>query len=267
MHSALRPYVAILSGRMRTLLQYRVAALAGLATQFFFGLVRTAIFAALQAASTTPQPLDWPQTVTYIWLGQALFRILPIGPDGDVRAMVNNGTIAYELTRPLDLYTLWYSRAISGLVAPTLLRLLPVCLFAVLFMDMRAPASLSSGAFFLVSVLCAVLLGAAFVNLMSISLMWTISGEGAVRLMSMSMWILCGITLPIPFFPDWFQPVLTVLPFRGLMDTPFRIYVGHFPSEECPAQIGYQIIWIVALLLTGRLLLARGMNRLVVQGG
>lgn len=40
------PYLAILSARFRTLLQYRAAAAAGFGTQLFWGLIRMMIFEA-----------------------------------------------------------------------------------------------------------------------------------------------------------------------------------------------------------------------------
>ena len=40
----MRPYLAIVSARFRMLLQYRAAAIAGLWTQVFFGLVLIMIY-------------------------------------------------------------------------------------------------------------------------------------------------------------------------------------------------------------------------------
>ncbi|MCY3666395.1 MAG: ABC-2 family transporter protein [Gemmatimonadetes bacterium] len=36
----------------------------------------------------------------------------------------------------------------------------------------------------------------------------------------------------MPLFPDAFQPILDFLPFRGLADTPFRLYMGHIPASQ-----------------------------------
>ena len=68
-------------------------------------------------------------------------------------------------------------------------------------------------------------------------------------------------------FPDWMQQLIAVLPFRGLMDTPSRIYLGVISGLPAVLAILHQIVWIVALVLLGRLVLARGLRRLVVQGG
>ena len=57
------------------------------------------------------------------------------------------------------------------------------------------------------------------------------------------------------------------MPFRGLIDVPFRIYLGNLSTPEIVTGFAQQIIWTILFLITGRLLLARGLKRLVVQGG
>ena len=116
----LRPYQAIVSARFRTLLQYRAAALAGFATQLFWGLIRVMIFEAFFRSTSTQQPMDLADVVTYIWLGQAFFVLLPWNVDRDIQALIRSGAVSYELLRPLDLYTLWFSRALAWRTAPTL---------------------------------------------------------------------------------------------------------------------------------------------------
>jgi len=73
-----RPYLAILSARFRTLLQYRAAAIAGFGTQVFWGLIRMMIFLAFLENAVHP-PLNAAQTVGYVWLTQAFLFFCMIG--------------------------------------------------------------------------------------------------------------------------------------------------------------------------------------------
>jgi ABC-2 type transport system permease protein len=263
----LNAYGAVLGARFRTLLQYRAAAVAGFGTQLFWGLIRMMIFAGFYHSTTAPQPMTYPQVVTYVWLGQAMFAMLIFGVDKDVQAMVRTGTVAYELLRPLDLYNLWYARAIALRTAPTLLRAVPMFLFAGLFFGLAPPPSLASGAAWIATTIGALLLGCAFWTLITITMLWTVSGEGIVRLAPAFVYVLSGQLLPIPLFPHWAQVALGFLPFRGLIDVPFRMYMGHIPPGQLGVQLGQQLAWTVALILLGRRLLARGLRRLEVQGG
>jgi ABC-2 type transport system permease protein len=271
----LSPYRAILSARFRMLLQYRAAALAGLWTQIFFGLVLLMIYEAFYRSTMLRQPMTFAEIVTYVWLGQALLAMLPWNADAEIRAMIRSGAVAYELCRPIDLYSLWYVRALAWRTAPTILRAVPMCLIAAVVLPLiglgewrlASPPSVASAAAFGVTLVCTLLLGCALTTLINISLLWTISGEGAVILLTALVTFLSGMIVPLPLFPDWAQPVVQALPFAGLVDLPFRVFTGHIPAGAVAFVLQRQIFWTIALVVFGRWLLSQGMRRVVVQGG
>jgi ABC-2 type transport system permease protein len=260
------PYVAIVAARFRTLLQYRAAAGAGVVTRLFWGLIRMMIFDAFYRSTTASQPMSYPDVVTYIWLGQAMLTLLLGGVDGDVRAMVRSGTVAYEMVRPLDVYWVWYSRALASRAAPMALQIIPVMAVGGL-MGMGAPPSFGAAVAWLLGTAGALALASALWTLASISLMWTVSGDGAARLVPTLGYALSGMLLPIPLMPLWAQPVVQALPFWAVLDAPFRLYLGHIPPEQAWSVLAHQLLWTAALVLVGQRLMRRGFRRLVVQGG
>ena len=249
------------------LLQYRAAAAAGLGTQLFWGLIRVMIFEAFYRTSTVQQPISLPDVVTYVWLGQAFLGLQPWGVDRDIRDQIRSGTVAYELMRPLNLYFFWYARAMAFKTAPTLLRSVPLLLVAGLFLGLTPPASWAATGAFLAAVLGALLLSSAITTLMNISLLWTLSGDGVTSLVPACVIVFSGMVVPLPLFPDWAQPILNLLPFRGLVDVPFRLYLGHIPPGALLPLLGHQLAWTGILVLIGQVVLSRGTRRLVVQGG
>ena len=74
----MRPYLAILAARFRTLLQYRAAAAGGVFTQSFFGLMRIMILEAFYRSTAQTQPLSMAQMIGYVWLGQATFAMFAV---------------------------------------------------------------------------------------------------------------------------------------------------------------------------------------------
>lgn len=267
----MRPYISLLKLRFALLLQYRAAALAGVSTQFLFGLVRVMIFDGFYASTIALQPMTYAQTVTYIWLGQALLGLLPWNGDPEVQSTIRTGNVAYELCRPLDLYNHWFFRALAQRMAPALLRSVPLLIVAFFILPseyrMSLPPSPAAAAAFLVSMAGAVLLAGAITNLINISMLWTISGEGAMRLVPAVVLIGSGMIVPLPFFPESVQGVLGLLPFSGLVDTPYRFYLGLHPAGDIWGHLSLQLLWASVLILLGRWVLSQGMKRVVVQGG
>ncbi|MGD8832147.1 MAG: hypothetical protein PVF57_16195, partial [Pseudomonadales bacterium] len=65
-HGALRAYLAIVAVRCKMLLQYRVAALAGVGTQLFWGFIKVMVFVAFYASAVTEPPMTLSQVLVYI---------------------------------------------------------------------------------------------------------------------------------------------------------------------------------------------------------
>lgn len=262
-------YFSLFRARFRTLLQYQAAAIAGFVTQVFWGLIKVMILEAFYRQSVRAQPMSYAEVVTYTWLGQAFFMMLPFSanPDPEVRAMMRSGAVAYELARPLDLYSLWYTRALAARSAPTLLRATPMFVAGILFLGMRPPPSLAAGFAWLLATLGALFLVSAVSTLITVTLLWTISGDGIARLVPSLALLGSGLIIPLPLFPEGMQPLLRFLPFRGMADDPFRLYIGHLPPGALWGILAHQLAWTLIFVLMGRVLLARGTHRLVVQGG
>lgn len=266
----MKRYLSVLRVRFLLLLQYRLAALASMFPRLLFGTVMIMVFKTFYQSSSATQPISYAQTVTYVWLGQALLSVQPWNGDPEVMSMIRSGNIAYELCRPLSLYNYWFARAISLRTAPTLLHVVPTILFAALLpteYSLKAPTSLAAVGSALLLLVGAILISCAITNLMSIATLFSIAGEGIVRLVPALVILCSGSVIPIPLFPPMIQRILHFLPFSGIVDTPQRFYVGvSSPTELLPFFL-HQLIWTMILVLAGQWLLTRAMKRVVVQGG
>ncbi len=263
----MRPHLAILQARIRVLLQYRAAAAAGFGTQLFWGFIRMMIFGAFYQSTSDPQPMTYEEVVTYIWLSQAMLVMMPWNVEEDVRELIRSGNVVYEMLRPVELYGLWFSRSLAFRFAPPLLRALPMFVIAGMFLGMSAPPSGASAAAWAAATLGALLVSASLTTLLSVSLLWTVTGEGVSRLVFSAVVFGSGLAVPIPLFPEWLQQILYFLPFRNLVDVPFRLYLGHIPPSQVWACLLHSAIWVAMLILAGKLLLNRGLRRMVIQGG
>ena len=265
--------IAIFNIRLRQIMTYRAAALAGIGTQFFFGLVMVMIYEGFFRSSLGQNlelPMTMPQTVTYIWLGQGLLGLLPWNGDREIQGMIRTGDFAYELVRPLNMYFYWFSRILAQRIGSTLVRAIPlfVCV-NLLFpqkLEMSAPISGLGFMLFVSSLIVAIVLGATISNIITIMVLYTL-GDGIDRFLPAIVTLFSGMVIPLSFFPEWSQPIFRFLPFSGLVDAPYKFYLGIYGIQEFWGIILHQITWVLLILLLGLGLLGRASKRIVIQGG
>lgn len=256
--------------RFTVQLQYRAAAAAALFTNYFFGFVRVMVYHAFYASSNVVQPLSLEQAVTYTWLSQVTFRMQTWVNDREIIELIRSGNVAYEFCRPLSLYFVWFCRLISLRLVPGLLTGIPVFILAAVLpgkYGLDLPVSIAAGAVSLFSTFLALLLGCAITNLVSISTLWTIAGDGMLRIFPAVVMILSGIIVPLAYFPDWAQTILKILPFSSLVNTPTNFYLGIIPASGIFTYGLLQIGWILVFIFIGVQVLNLAAKRVVVQGG
>jgi viologen exporter family transport system permease protein len=270
-----RPYLAIFAARFLMMLQYRAAALAGIATQFWFGAIMVMALSAFYAGGRGSASITLAEAITYIWLGQAFLGLLPWNVDPEIALMMRTGNVAYERLRPVDTYFYWFARAMAWRAAATLLRSIPLLIVtSVLFefvglgnWSLRPPPSFEAFALFILSMIAVVFLSSAITTLLNISVVWTISGQGINVITNSLVVILSGMVIPLPLFPDWAQPLLFVQPLAGLVDIPYRIYFANLSGGEALGGVALQVSWTMVLIVLGHLLMTYTMRRVQVQGG
>ena len=267
----MRQYLSFFRIRFLAGLQYRAAALAGIVTQIAWGGMTILMFRAFYQSGQNSFPMPFQALSSYIWLQQAFLAMLMTWFfDGEIIDSITSGGIAYELCRPCDLYTMWFVKNMAIRLSRTALRCVPVLLVAALLpapFGLRLPSDLRAAALFPISLSLGFLVLIALTMLIYISVFHTLSSAGVLTMASAVMEFFAGGIIPIPFFPEWLQPVVSALPFGAIQNTPFLIYTGYLSMTETLRGIGLQAVWLGVLLLLGRALMKRALKKVVAQGG
>ncbi|MBR1376763.1 MAG: ABC transporter permease [Bacilli bacterium] len=267
----MKSYLSYFNLKFKTGLQYRAAAYAGIATQLFFGIIYTSVYIAFYESNASNYPMELNKLISFLWLNQAFFSLMYLWhKDKDILAIIKNGNIAYELCRPQDLYLMWASKILGERLSMVTLRFLPVLIFALLLPFPYKLILKTSIPFFLLSIIALVLstfLSTFLILLCHIICMFTLDEKGIVNIFMVTADILSGLVIPIPFFPSFLQKISNILPFRYVSDFPFRLYVGDINIREGIIGIIIQLIWIIILVIIGRILSKRALRKAVIQGG
>lgn len=267
----MKQYLSFFRIRFLAGLQYRAAAWAGIATQFAWGGMAVLMFRAFYSSGQNSFPMTMAQVSSYIWLQQALLSMyMTWFFDNDIFDTITSGSISYELSRPCDLYTMWFVKNMAIRLSRTVLRCLPILIFAAFLpapYGIALPPDILTGLLALVSMLLGFLVLIAFSMLIYISAFFTVSAQGLRILAASVMEFLAGGVLPLPFFPAYLQSVMNLLPFASVQNTPFLIYVGHLDFASALRTMLIQVLWLVILVIAGRLLMIKATKKVVIQGG
>lgn len=261
-----RPYLTVF--RLRALMetQYRAAALGGLVTQVFFGLVYIFLYTVLYGGSD-PQALR--DTITYVWIQQMFFRMM-FSADNELTNLIMSGGVAYMMVRPLDQHRFWVCRDLGGRMVGAGMRMAPMLLVQlVLPADLRMSLPESPLAFvqFALSLALGAVCLCELVAIIDAINMKTLDRRGISAILNLTMMTFSGNVIPLTLFPDALQSLIRYQPFAQALDAPIRMYQHAAGLGEWALNVGVQLLWIVVLRALGRWMWQRRLDDMTVQGG
>ena len=267
----MKTYSAIFRIRFIHGFQYRITAFSQMFIGFVWGLMLALAFTAFYRANPDNFPMGLSQVVSYMWLQQILYTLFSVvvWEYDETELALEEGSVAYELIRPVGLYGRWFSRVCAGRTAPALLSL-PVLIPAFLLpapYGISLPPDVFQFIMFLISTVLALFVTVAITMLMYVTMFHTISISGTKMAVSMFVQFFAGGVVPLPFFPAGLRAVCELLPFAAMQNIPLRIYGGNIAGANALKGIAFQIIWLVVLILFGKVTMSRALKIVTVQGG
>ncbi len=269
--SALRKYWCIFRIRFNTGLQYRAAAWGGIITQFFWGTLNILLYKAFYDANPGAFPMTLEATVAYVWLRQAFFSLFCTTRfDGSLFEAITSGSVAYELTRPIDLYGMWFAKNLAIRFSEASLRMFPILIVAHFLptpYKLMLPVTFPTFCGFLITTFLATMLITATAMFVYILTFYTMQPRGVKVIFFSIVDLLSGDLIPLPFFPDAIRRYMELTPFAASTNIPLRIYSGDIPESAILFSIAFQLFWLTAMILLGKFAMSRALRRTVIQGG
>lgn len=239
--------------------------LAGMTTNVVFGLLRVAVLvAALKAANGEIADYDIAAANTYVWIGQGLLGFVLLWGTNELAERVRSGDVVVDLYRPWNLQGALLAEDVGRGGYAFLTRLAPPMAFGMLLFPFQFPATAVQWPLFLVSGLLALVISFGFRFLIDISSFWLIDNRGLYGFWNISSGLLCGLTVPIAFFPGWAREVLWLTPFPAVLQAPIDVFLGHGNPAKL---LLLQAFWAVVILAAGHFTLQRAVRKVVLQGG
>ena len=263
----MRIYIELGKRSFRQLFAYQAAMLAGIFTNSIFGVLLSSVYLALyrsQDPGAAVAGFTARQTVTYVWLGQALIAPVMIWGWWDIIKTIRTGEVVTDMLKPMSYFGYWLSRDLGRAVGHVLLRGIPTLAVGVILYDLVPPGSAQRWMALPVSVVLAVAVSFCFRFTMNLWGFWMLDHRGIAGIAAVLVGVGSGHLLPLAWYPDPVRDVLNMLPFRAIIMLPVEIWLGQVTVAE---GLGLQAFWVVAMTAIALAFQSVAERKVVVQGG
>lgn len=198
----MKAYLSLYKIKFNQSIQYRGAAISGIATQFIWGFLLITLCNLLGSSK-----MEIGSISTYFWLNQAFIGLLSIwSMDSSMFQEIEDGNIQYRLLKPLDLYVNWFVEGSAYRLSNTIFRCLPIitiCFFLPEPYKLILPSNYIYLVGFLVSISLSLIIQLSVANIMGSICLSARSSLGIKTLFASVYDFFDGNNIPYVYFPTW----------------------------------------------------------------
>lgn len=260
-------YMELIRMRFLTMLAYRVNYYSGI---IIYGINIGAYFFLWSAIYGSQQQLGGltvEQMTSYVaiaWMSRAFYFN---NIDMEIAQDVRDGKVAIEMIRPYNYLSVKTAQAFGEGIFRFLFFAGPGIFLISLIIPFHFPSSGEAWGLYLISLMFAFLINTQINLVTGLLTFFLLRNDGMMRAKRVVVDLLSGLVLPISFFPGWAQTAMGFLPFQAVNYYPSLIFTGAISAGRAWELIGFQVAWMLILLMPILFMWKKARNRLVVQGG
>lgn len=273
-------YIAYYSAKQTS--KYKVNNLLSIISSFIFMAISYHIWISVYAEQNMNSILALQKTLTYVVLIAIINQGICANVENEIGNRVISGDIAVDLLRPMSYVFYIFFNRIGKIIYNMLFSVLPLIIIALIVFKIDVECDISMNIYFLVSILLSIILVFLFEFMLGLVSFITSQVFG-VSLLKTAIYNICsGIVIPLSFYPEIFGDFVMNLPFQAMFYIPVSIYCRMENSNNLLQRIIYdvfhvsdmnqillceQAFWILILVILAKIIWARCLKKLIVQGG
>lgn len=269
MRKTMRRFLALARCGILEELQFRVGAIVRFVGNIIYLIIIYYLWKAIFDSSPTDvvNGMTFTDTMIYLVLASSLFSTMEMFVTWQMGYSVQSGDIVLDLLRPIR-YEMYYLFLFSGnTLVSVLLNLLPTMII-VWFITGGGFALSINLLFFAIAVILGTILNFYINFIVGTICFYTESVWGVNKMKEVVVALLSGASIPLAFFPEFFQKIVYCLPFQAIYNTPLTLLINNSLSmEERVSMLLMQGFWLVVVGLISHVFLKVSMRRIVVNGG
>jgi ABC-2 type transport system permease protein len=248
-------------------LAYRLRYYTGIVTYFIYVSVYYFIWKAIYEHSAKIEGFDFGHMLTYIAVGWIIRSFYFNNIDQDMAYQVIEGKLAMDLIKPVNTQMMYIAQALGESLFRLGMLTAPTAMILLLVYPVRRPASALHFLAFFASVVLSFFIVAGINFAVGTFAIRLKSILGLLRAKYFLLELFSGLLIPISFFPEIFQKILSVLPFQYISYIPVLIYLGKINGAGILKALAVQLFWVCALLALGDAMWRWSSRKITIQGG
>ncbi|HVZ34565.1 MAG TPA: ABC-2 family transporter protein [Polyangiaceae bacterium] len=265
--ASLRAFVTLVEKTLRARMVYGIATLlsvlASAAGYCIFLLVWSEVYRQRSGAPALPSAQIFPYLVTAFVLNFTLASSL----ESRAGLRIMRGFVSVDLSKPMGFMPWHLAQALGDLVGNALLALPLAAVGSAALGHGLAPPSASAGLLGLGSLLLGFLVNFSMGFLIIQAFFVTDSYYGVAFTRTALHGAFSGLSAPLALFPEPLRSIAAYLPFRHVIETPARVWLGQIQGLEALRFMSLQALWIAVLLPLACGVFRVALRRVQIQGG
>ena len=206
------------------------------------------------------------QMITYYILATAFSSIALWGINETMAHSIRNGHINKELLNPISYFQYYFGMNLGELGFATIVGIATFILCAI-FWELALPTNLLDFVLCIIVILLGVPITFFIQMIVGTVGFYTNSIWGMQILRQSIISIFSGLIAPLTLFPEWFQKIANILPFKEFIYTPINIYLGNIPLNEIGFVILKLILWSLILYAISKAFFKYSVKKITINGG
>lgn len=266
---AFEVYLTFIRTAFLKMLAYRLRYYTGILTYLLFVSVHYFIWQAVFRAHGGGEinGYTFTQMVTYVAIGWITRSFYFSNTDEEIDDLVRTGQIGIYLLRPVDLQLMMLSQAAGDCMFRLLFFAPPIAVVTLLVFPVSLPPSWTDALLFALATAVGFLVLALINFIIGMFAFWFKSIDGLIRAKYYIVQLFSGLLIPVAFFPGWLGRIVDALPLKMIAFVPLQFYLGKVPHDRAWLMLTEQLAWVLALVVSGRILWRIVLRKLTIQGG
>ena len=267
---SLSKYGAVFSQGIQGAMEYRADFLFGLLNGCFGVFIQFFLWTAIYGGSAENYLFgySYPQMIVYVIMAGVMVKITATDFQYDVAFDIKEGTLNRFLTQPIAYFP-YRVMDFMGRKAFQLTIIIAISagILIITHLTLGAEFLLTDIILAILVLPLALLLNCILFYCISMTAFWLTEAWGVFEGMGVASIILSGGMFPLSVFGETAQTIFKFMPFQYVIYFPLNIICGNAEGKEIILGISMQVVWIVILYLTAKLLWKAGMKKYIAAGG